>query len=205
MVIVLPHDLLRISSVNDLLEEEGPAWVSDFLLRAPFVVVRRALINEGLIPVGIRGEARNQRHASLLAEQKILERITPEQLAQGIGWKKYSRFRELPALQSLDLVEGLFASYNLSWGPTGSVGFELASGVATASKSSDLDIVIREPEGLSKAISKELTTELKKAPCHIDVQVETRYGAVALLEVASGGSTILIKRDKGPELIENVF
>ena len=205
MVMRLPHDLLRISSMKDLTDGEAPVWVSDSLARAPFVVVRRALPNKKLIPVGIRGEERNQRHASFLEEQKVLERITPEQLAQGKGWKNYSRYAELPAIQSLDLVEELFDAYNLSWGPTGSVGFEIASGVATANKSSDLDIVIRKPEGLSRAISKALITELKKAPCRIDVQVEMRHGAVALLEVARGGSPILMKRNEGPELVENVF
>ena len=53
--------------------------------------------------------------------------------------------RWMGPIQVLDAVDELFAALGLV-GPTGSVGFELATGVAAASTASDLDVVVRVPE-----------------------------------------------------------
>jgi hypothetical protein len=80
------HDLLQISGLADLVyvgwdlpEKRCPLWVERSLERAPFVVVRRANLFDGMIPVGVRGSSRQQRSAAYLAPKSIRNRITPEQ------------------------------------------------------------------------------------------------------------------------------
>jgi phosphoribosyl-dephospho-CoA transferase len=79
------HDLLQISGLADLVyvgwdlpEKRCPLWVERSLERAPFVVVRRANLFDGMIPVGVRGSSRQQRSAAYLAPESIRNRITPD-------------------------------------------------------------------------------------------------------------------------------
>lgn len=196
------HDLLQVSGAADVVHlETDPPWVADSLRRAPFVVVRRAAMLDGMIPVGVRGSLRSQRFAAYLAPGSILGRITPEQLVGARPAQAGARSRQLPAFDALAIAATKLAGYPLRWGPAGSVGFELATGLATATPSSDLDLLIRVPERLSPATAQAVLASLSAGPCGVDVQLETPWGAVSLAEYARGENPILLRRTSGPVFV----
>jgi len=89
------------------------------------------------------------------------------------------------------LVQQRWASLEWLWGPAGSVGFELFSGVETATTTSDLDIVISAPTPFSNNTAKQMCADLDELPCRIDVRVETPAGGFHLNEYATGGPVML--------------
>jgi phosphoribosyl-dephospho-CoA transferase len=93
----------------------------------------------------------------------------------------------------------LFAALGLAWGPTGSVGFELATGVAAASTDSDLDVVVRAPEPLPLGNAREIADHLNRLPTCVDAQLDTPAGAVMLSEYARG-DRVLLRTPDGPRL-----
>jgi phosphoribosyl-dephospho-CoA transferase len=93
----------------------------------------------------------------------------------------------------------LFTFLGLAWGPTGSVGFELATGAAVAGPASDLDVVVRAPEPWSFARARELADDLARLPVRVDTQLDTPSGAIALAEYACGGR-VLLRTPDGPKL-----
>ncbi len=196
-----PHDLLRLASGAGLRHEgSAPAWVTASLARAPWVVVRRVRAQTGLIPVGVRGLTRGERFAALLTPDAVAARVTPEDLAAARGWRRMPRARWVGPLRDLDAVDELFASLGVAWGPTGSVGFELATGVATATTASDLDVVVRAPEPWPLEDAREIADDLGRLPARVDVQLDAPAGAVMLAEYARGGR-VLLRTPDGPRLV----
>jgi phosphoribosyl-dephospho-CoA transferase len=197
-----PHDVLKIEGSQDLISfTPEPEWVKHSLIRAPFVVVRRVSEMNGLVPVGVRGEERNQRFGTFLPYDKIRKQITPEQLVMEKAWQHNERTQHIDALSLLPNIDYIFSKYKLLWGPIGSVGFELASGVPTAKPTSDLDVVIRARKMLSIKTAQQITKELSAISVRVDVQIETPKGAIALVEYAHGKHSILLRTEIGPFLI----
>ncbi len=195
-----PHDMLRLTSSAGLRHEESvPAWVATSLARAPWVVVRRARAPAGLIPVGVRGSTRAERFAALLAPDAVAARVSPEDLIAERVWDQMARARRVESLRVLDAVGELFSSVGLVWGPTGSVGFELATGVAVAGTASDLDVVVRVPELWPLENAREIADHLNRLPTRVDAQLDTPAGAVTLAEYARGGR-VLLRTPDGPRL-----
>jgi phosphoribosyl-dephospho-CoA transferase len=200
MLNALPHDLLEIGGPQDLLaSDRQPAWVRASLTQAPFVVVRRARWLNGLVPVGVRGRSREQRFAAYLSPQSILRRLTPEQLTDQYQSIDATRREIVPALAALVGCRPIFSL--LVYGPTGSVGFELASGVPTATRVSDLDLLVRTVDWLSLNSARELVEALSTSSCRVDVLLETVVGAISLVEYAHGEPELLARRIEGPALI----
>ena len=195
-----PHDMLRLTTGDGLRHEESvPAWVPTSLSRAPWVVVRRARGPAGLIPVGVRGSTRAERFAALLAPDAVAARVTPEDLIAERVWHHMPRARRLGPLQVLNKVDELFSSLGLVWGPTGSVGFELATGVAAAGTASDLDVVVRAPEPCPLESAREIADHLNGLPVRVDAQLDVPVGALSLAEYARGGR-VLLRTPDGPRL-----
>ena len=195
-----PHDMLRLTSGDELRHEESvPAWVPTSLSRAPWVVVRRARGPAGLIPVGVRGSTRAERFAALLAPDAVAAHVTPEDLIAERVWHHVPRARRMGPIRVLDAVDELFSSLGLVWGPTGSVGFELATGVAVAGNASDLDVVVRSPEPWSLESAREIADHLNRLPTCVDAQLDTPAGAVMLSEYARG-DRVLLRTPDGPRL-----
>ncbi|MDN4525942.1 malonate decarboxylase holo-ACP synthase [Fictibacillus fluitans] len=198
------HDLIRVDDLSKLVcLTDVPQWVGGELAAKPFVVVRRAAGFEGRIPVGIRGETRSQRFGCFLPVEECSIVISPEQLAEEKPWKKTDRRLSIVAIEVLDRVDELMASEEMAWGPTGSVGFELASGLDTAHSGSDLDLVIRCDQTLPVEKAKRLIQELSQFPVHIDVQVETGKGSCSLAEYSRGQESLLLKTENGPMLVKD--
>jgi phosphoribosyl-dephospho-CoA transferase len=197
---VRPHDMLRLTSGVRLRHEEStPAWVPTSLALAPWVVVRRARGPAGLIPVGVRGRTRAERFAALLAQDAVAARVTPEDLIAERVWHHMPRARRLGSLRVLDAVDELFSSLGLVWGPTGSVGFELATGVAAVGTASDLDVVVRAPEPWPLESAREIADHLNWLLTRVDAQLDTPAGAVMLSEYARG-DRVLLRTPDGPRL-----
>ena len=179
------HTLLRIASAEVLrYDTPPPDWVSGALRLAPWVVVRRAAPRDAMIPVGARGAVRSERCAAWLRSCDVLEALDPLELAARRAWGAQRRCAEVPALAVLAPVDEIMRAAGLGscWGPTGSVGFELASGRSTATPASDLDLMVRADQMLERAAALALHTELASLPVKVDALLETPRGAVALAE-----------------------
>lgn len=193
-----PHDLLEINNAEDLIcYKVLPEWAESSIDNAPFVVVRRARAGPGVAAVGIRGSNRSERFAAFLPIDRFKRRITPEELAKEQGWKKQDK----EIFHHLEKVAHLMNHHSLEWGITGSVGFELASGKETTTKTSDIDLVIRFNDQLTVKLAQEIKNELEKMKVRVDVQVEAKNGAFSLIEYAgSEGRPILFRTMDGPIL-----
>jgi phosphoribosyl-dephospho-CoA transferase len=193
------HALLRIAEPRAL-AGAIPAWAERALARAPWVVVRRARSRDGLIPVGVRGGTRAERLAAWLHPRAVLECLTPPQLAARAARQGGAR---VPALAALDEVGTLMHRQLLEWGLCGSVGFELASGIATATADSDLDVAAETRVPLPRTAAAELHAALALLPVRVDVLLEGPQGAVALEEYAAGRAPYLLRTADGPRLVHD--
>jgi phosphoribosyl-dephospho-CoA transferase len=154
-----------------------------------------------MVPVGVRGNKRNERFAAFLPLHAIVEHITPESLTAKSIWTAHARFQQMKALQALEVIKPLFNGLNILWGPTGSVGFELASGHHSVNDSSDLDVIIRFEQPPLLELAKKILNILARVPARMDVQIETSIGAVALTEFVQGNGLVLLRTNTGPRLV----
>ncbi|MDN3354904.1 malonate decarboxylase holo-ACP synthase [Actinomadura sp. DC4] len=187
-----PHDLLRIDA-SAALGTVPPGWASASLAACPWGVVRRAPHTPGLILIGVRGPERWQRHATVVHAGAVGRPVPPEEL------------RELrPGRSRLAVTLTAVAAElrGVAWGPTGSVGFELASAHPVTHPESDLDLLIRTPRRLERARAARLAAAFAGLPARVDCQLETPRGGVGLTDWAGGGP-VLARTDHGPELVDD--
>ena len=182
----LAHDLLWGMTPGQL-PADAPAWVIESIGAGQPVVVRRTLSEANQIAVGVRGRLREQRYATSMAIEAIQRRVQPEALCH------VSIDRDLPAVHALDQLRPLLDGCGWVWGVSGSAGFELASGFAALHERSDLDLILRTPQPLSRARAQEMVNILDTAACRVDMQLQTPLGAVALREWASPARRVLLK------------
>jgi len=197
-----PHDLLKLK--RSPLASDAPAWAQAALIRLPFAVVRRAPRSDSAIPIGIRGDTRAQRHAAWVFREDIETIISPEQL---LVVDPSTDRRALGVFAALNRLRAARHMARYEWGPTGSAGFELATGMPTVSASSDLDLLVRTPDEMARgdaaALFAGIQAEAEIAGVHIDVQLETPAGAIALAEWASAGPSTMLRTPSGPRLVAN--
>ena len=172
---------------------DAPAWVLEALAAGHPVVVRRAVASPGQVAVGVRGRLREQRFAAVMPMAAVQQRVVPEDLRGVISP------RDLPALQALAQLQPVLAGE--SWGVTGSAGFELASGIQALHEQSDLDLILRTPQRLERGDAEGLLAIVDSAPCAVDLQLQTPFGAVALREWAGGSRRVLLKAAGGAHLV----
>lgn len=189
------HDLLW-GMAPDQLPADAPAWARQVLRAGQPVVVRRAVAGAGLVAVGVRGSQRGERLAAEMPVASIKRRCSPEQL-RGEGRA------QLAALQALHALTPFMDSLGLYWGPTGGVGYQLATGIAVLHQGSDLDLLLRTPAALTRLDAQALYQALGAAPCRIDLQLETPYGAIALAEWAGASKRVLLKSRHGAYLVSD--
>ncbi len=196
------HDLLRLEPGAAVLGEGRPGWIDQALDAAPWVVVRRAPARAGLVPVGVRGGTRERRWAGWVPAQAIGERLPPEALMARMADLPPAR-DALPALAALAPLADILAAHDLIWGPTGSVGFELASGAATVTQASDLDALIRCDHPLSRASAAEIVRATGGLGVRCDLLLETPAGGVSLLEYAQTEGQVAARGVHGPRLTDD--
>jgi phosphoribosyl-dephospho-CoA transferase len=198
------HDLLRIAGPDALIPVSGsrpPSWAAASLRAAPWVVVRRApRAADGALPVGVRGRCRSERLAAWVPTDAVVQCLVPEQLPDRLPLLPDHRRGAVPALEVLDRVRGAVRPFRLRWGPGGSVGFELAAGIAAARPGSDLDLVLRAQVPLPRAVAARLAASLAALPVPADAQLETPHGAVSLAEYAREEGPVLLRTVDGPRL-----
>lgn len=187
------HDLLWGMPLTAL-PGGAPHWALQGVASGQPVVVRRAACADGWVAVGVRGLRRDQR----LGTQMRLADIQRLQSPEALRWQAASQW---PALQALVAVAPLLETTGLAWGPTGGVGYQLATGIGVLHLASDLDLIVRTPHPLARAKARELLDVLNCAPCRIDVQLETPAGAVALREWAGSARRVLLKSPLGARLV----
>lgn len=195
------HDLLELRGLPMPMADEMPAWLPGAFALAPFAVVRRAAAPSGYVAVGFRGAVRAQRYGTLISRDAIITVVSPEQLRDrpvAAARSKLNVFRALRLIAENQLLG------DEAWGPTGSVGFELATGRATATETSDLDLLIRAPSRTKQSdarLARERLREVERAMgLRIDVQLETPAGGVALSEWAEGKPRVMVRSASGPSL-----
>ncbi|PIO81842.1 hypothetical protein BSQ38_09455 [Pediococcus damnosus] len=199
---LLPHDLIKLGAIKNLKEFERLAqWAKLSLVRAPWVVVRRGYQSAGMVPVGIRGNLRNERQSAMVSEQAIVGKVSPFDLVLNKMWLSVNSSRKtLPVFQALDAIAPIMRDF--SWGIGGSYGYELVSGVPMAKVSSDLDIIVQNFPKVSVNEAQKLLSELNQYGVHIDLQVVEGQNGFSLEEYAHNRSqTILMKTEKGPQLV----
>ncbi|NNA58986.1 malonate decarboxylase holo-ACP synthase [Pseudomonas koreensis] len=182
----LAHDLLWGMTPAQL-PAGAPPWAIESLTAGQPVVVRRAVSAEGLVAVGVRGVSREQRLAAFMDLDAIARRVSPEALCQ------VDSARELPVVHALKHLRPMLDDCGWVWGVSGSAGFELASGVTAMHAASDLDLILRTPQLLTRNQARKLVERFDQAVCRVDMQLQTPFGAVALREWASGSARVLLK------------
>ena len=197
----LPHDLLRLADPAWLVPAAcaaptPPAWVRETLEYTPWVVVRRAAHTSTHVPVGVRGGRRGQRWAAYVAREAVVETVRPDELLTAPAR------RDLPAFRAIAHLAGVARPrWAMTWGPGGSVGFELATGHPTAREDSDLDLVVRVPKPVSRARVTRLLDALALLPVRVDVQLQTPGGGLAAAEYSRTSGRVLVRGDAGPRLV----
>ncbi len=198
------HSLLRIGCIDALEWESAPPdWAFGSLQRAPWVVVRRPAPRGDFWPVGVRGESRSQRAAAWLPMTAVTECATPQSLLTQALACNFLR-HPLAAFAALPAAAEIFNAQFLegAWGPGGSVAFELASGVPTATASSDLDLIVHVEEPGAMRNPAQLQAALSRLPVRADVLIETPQGGVLLAELSTGGA-MLLRSAVGPRMVRS--
>lgn len=201
---VQPHDLVWFLVDPHLLSKmTTPPWVRESLREAPVAVVRRAPQDGRQIPIGIRGVSRSQRFAAAISVSSVARMIPPELLLCEHCMPRRSRYAVIPALRAFQIVLERWRLMEYVWGPTGSVGFELGTGCEVVTPKSDLDLIIRVPNKLSRDDAKLMLAELSEIGAPVDVQLETPNGAIAMKEYCATeqGREILLRTINGPILV----
>jgi phosphoribosyl-dephospho-CoA transferase len=167
----------------------------------PWVAVRRGSISNGLIPVGVRGSQRHERCAGFTRLSEVVETQRPDQLR--LRFAENSR-RGLQAFRTLSYLESHLAGLDMTWGPGGSVGYELASGIPAVRADSDLDFVLFAPRQFDIAEAQDLWRMISSAPGKVDALVETPFCGFSLEEFVTASSRkILLRTSDGRILGSN--
>jgi len=217
-----PHDLLWLKRIPQW--HDAPDWVGVALARLPVVVVRRAGAPKGLVSVGVRGELRSQRYGAVISVAEIERCVSPEMLPGDVSLdvpgqdsaQGATRFirppcdasrASLPAFMVLQGLGPVLRRFRLVWGPTGSVGFELATGMPVVQAGSDLDLLIRLPQWIGRdtgqSLLRTLSTQAAQAGVRIDAQLETPGGAVSLAEYAGSTRRVLLRGSGEPVFVDD--
>lgn len=194
---MVPHDLLFIRR-PDAFACDGmrPDWLDP---AAP-LVVRREATAPGLVPVGARGLARNERCKGYVAASDVASTVTPRMLAARARERKSAADHDAPCIAALRALAPRLDALGVDWGPAGGAGYWLACGMPVLRATSDLDLLVRLPRRPSAALIAALCALQDGQPCRLDIQVDTGTGGFALAEYARGGR-VLLKTDTGPRLV----
>jgi len=150
----------------------------------------------GQLAVGIRGDTRSERWGGFCAKGLISEIVRPAELLVLARCSTHIlRPRAFGALQQV--IES-WRDLTLLWGPTGSVGFELATGRPVTSETSDLDIAIWAPQRIVVAQARFLWDRVTGLQTKVDVRVETSECSFSLEEyVRASSGRILLRYPDG--------
>jgi phosphoribosyl-dephospho-CoA transferase len=194
------HDLLRIDP--DCLAAgcvAQPSWVRESFIICPWAVVRPAQAPVRQIAIGVRGATRSERWGGFCAKSRISKIVRPAELL--VLARSSTPILRTPAFRVLQQVIESWRELTLLWGPTGSVGFELATGRPVTTETSDLDLIIRAPQRIAPVEARVLFNCTRGLETEVDVRVETPMCGFSLREyVAGAGPQILLRHFDGVRL-----
>lgn len=201
-----PHDLLWLrTGALPAVGGPWPDWAgAGWLSKAP-VVVRRDARHAGMVPVGVRGRTRGQRHAAWIAPGDIVSIVTPRSLARERRWRSGSALSAMSspcAVVALDRVAAELDRAGLDWGIGGSVGFALATGIDVLRPCSDIDVIVHAPAPLPAPHERALASLLASG-MPVDIQVATPRGGFSYRERHRTGGRVLLKTAHGPVLCDD--
>ena len=195
-----PHDVLQLASATAILADESgndaPAWATQSLARAPWVVVRRARAVPGRIPVGVRGATRAERWATSVSRADVIGIRTPEDLRAG---DDQGSLPDVAATRALGLLAASLDHDWACWGPTGSVGFALATRQPAVTETSDLDLLIRCPIRPAPGLLDRVARRFAGQEVRVDCQLETPVGIAHLDDLRRHGPS-LVRTSAGARL-----
>lgn len=187
------HDLLEIESGSLATGSVAqPPWVTKMLIDCPWVVVRRGEAPGGYIAVGVRGADRRERWGAYCAERHV-KRIARPATLLALG-RTAGHIYRTPAFVALREVIKKWRGVPFLWGPTGSVGFELATGRPVTTEASDLDLAIRAPSPISVEQARWLWDRVLGLQTKVDVRVETPLCGFSLEEYACASPAPILLR-----------
>lgn len=195
-----PHDLLWFNAPTALsLTGPLPDWLTHTDLSTRPVVVRRDTADTpGPIPVGIRGYLRHQRQAAWLDSAAITRILRPQDLVTVLLSGEYQAANPCPPLTALSGLAPALNTLEVIWGPTGSVACQLATGQPVCRSDSDLDLVMRLATPPRPDQVETIHALLNRAPCRVDLQIDTGHGAFAFQEWRANPPLMLLKTNRGP-------
>jgi len=196
------HDLIFLRRESAVISTQGdPACPYLNPNQRPWVVVRRGRISDRLIPVGVRGSQRHERWAGFTGLSEVLETRRPDQLRLMLAEDSRGA---LQAFRTLSYLESHLIRLDMSWGPGGSVGYELASGIPAVRGDSDLDFILFAPKKLDLTKAQDLWRMISSAPGKVDTLVETPHCGFSLEEfVTASPRKILLRTSDGRILGSN--
>jgi phosphoribosyl-dephospho-CoA transferase len=110
----------------------------------------------------------------------------------------------LRAFRTLSYLESHLVGFDMSWGPGGSVGYELASGIPAVRGDSDLDLILFALKKLGITEARDLWRMISSAPGTVDALVETPFCGFSLEEfVTTSPRKILLRSSDGRILGSN--
>jgi phosphoribosyl-dephospho-CoA transferase len=132
---------------------------------------------------------------------EVVETRRPDQLRLLLA--EDSR-RALQAFRTLSYLESHLVGLDMTWGPGGSVGYELASGIRAVRAESDLDCIFFAPRKLDIKEAYDLWRMISSAPGKVDALVETPFCGFSLEEFATTSPRkILLRTSEGRMLGSN--
>ncbi|MDN4494362.1 malonate decarboxylase holo-ACP synthase [Ureibacillus aquaedulcis] len=191
------HDIVQFASINDIENSIAPPnWVKDAPAAKNFGVVRRMPITNKTVPIGLRGQMREQRYGAFIHESNIVRVISPVSLVNRID-----EFNDRIYYSALSSMKNEFEKYNLVWGPTGSVGFEITTSIQVTTPNSDIDICLYLNQ-VDNGVLMNIGNFLEGLDRRIDVQVEIpELGAFLLNDYLKHSETgFIVKTKFGPHL-----
>jgi phosphoribosyl-dephospho-CoA transferase len=192
------HDIVRFNQAAVAID-----WPDWFEPKTEFIyaTVRRDSLKEGLLPVGLRGEQRNQRFAFELAVELVVEVIQPWSLIEKDSFR-HSKIMNFSAYQAYLQARMLLSG--TKWGVGGSLGFELATNQPAVKETSDFDLLLyaKEPAELPLKVIQQHLEFFQP----LDMQVITKKGGFALKEyLQHPDKKILLKTINGPILTNELW
>jgi phosphoribosyl-dephospho-CoA transferase len=104
----------------------------------------------------------------------------------------------------LSYLESHLIGLDMTWGPGGSAGYELASGIPAVRDGSDLDLILFVPKKLDMTEAQDLWRIISSAPGKVDALVETPFCGFSLQEfVTALPRKILLRTSDGRILGSN--
>jgi phosphoribosyl-dephospho-CoA transferase len=201
---IRPHYLLKIDTMaisfpGRSFNESVPVSVRRELEETNFVVVRRGVITENWVPIGIRGHERSQRWAAWYPRYAIQEIVKPMDLLTQIDTVNDRDFS--PPHRALRSLMKTWQWLTYPWGPAGSLGFEVATRRQTTTMRSDLDVVIYADEPLPRRDAQRLLAAADDLEVTVDIRIETPTCGFSLTEYATSPTKkILLRTITGPIL-----